>query len=66
MANERVNRVEDVVKVGDTFKVKLLKIDDQGRYNLSRKAALAPSGPKAAPASHASKPMSDTGSLRKV
>ncbi|MFA6917647.1 MAG: polyribonucleotide nucleotidyltransferase [Candidatus Gracilibacteria bacterium] len=40
LANERVNRVEDVVKMGDTFKVKLLKIDEQGRYNLSRKAAL--------------------------
>jgi len=48
MANERVNRVEDVVKLGDQFKVKLLKIDEQGRYNLSRKAALAPGAAKVA------------------
>ena len=36
----RVNKVEDIVKVGDPVKVKLLKIDEQGRYNLSRKALL--------------------------
>lgn len=43
MANERVNKVEDVVKMGDKVQVKLMKIDDQGRYNFSMKAAL--SGP---------------------
>lgn len=36
----RVNKVEDVVKIGDTVKVKLMEIDEQGRYNLSRKACL--------------------------
>lgn len=36
----RVNRVEDVCKVGDSMKVKLFEIDDMGRYNLSRKACL--------------------------
>lgn len=41
MANERVNRVEDVVKVGDAVKVKLIKVDEQGRYNLSMKALLS-------------------------
>jgi len=41
LAKTRVNKVEDVVKVGDTIKVKLLEIDDQGRYNLSHKATLA-------------------------
>ncbi len=37
---KRVNRVEDVVKVGDTLKVKLLEIDDQGRFNLSHKVLM--------------------------
>jgi len=40
LAKERVNRVEDVVKLGDVVKVKLVEIDDQGRYNLSRVALL--------------------------
>lgn len=42
LAPVRVNRVEDVVKVGDKVRVKLMEIDDQGRYNLSRKMALTP------------------------
>lgn len=37
---KRVNKVEDVVKMGDKLKVKLMKIDDQGRYNLSHKAVM--------------------------
>lgn len=49
LAATRVNKVEDVVKVGDTLKVKLLEIDDQGRYNLSHKATLAPTSAPAAP-----------------
>jgi polyribonucleotide nucleotidyltransferase len=36
----RVNRVSDVLKVGDEVKVKLLKIDAQGRLDLSRKVLL--------------------------
>jgi len=36
----RVEKVEDVLNVGDTVKVKLMEIDDSGRYNLSRKALL--------------------------
>ena len=73
MAHERVNRVEDVVKVGDAVKVKLLKIDDQGRYNLSMKALLAgstaakygahkaaaPRPSRPAPAKAESKPVGD-------
>jgi polyribonucleotide nucleotidyltransferase len=35
-----VNRVEDVVKMGDEVKVKVILIDDQGRIKLSRKQAL--------------------------
>ncbi len=36
-----VKTVEDVCKMGDLIDVKLLSIDDQGRFKLSRKAALA-------------------------
>jgi polyribonucleotide nucleotidyltransferase len=36
-----VKNVEDVCKVGDLIPVKLLLIDEQGRFKLSRKAALA-------------------------
>jgi polyribonucleotide nucleotidyltransferase len=35
-----VKNVEDVCKTGDIIAVKLLLIDDQGRFKLSRKAAL--------------------------
>lgn len=37
----RVNRVEDIVRVGDTIKVKVIDIDEEGKIRLSRKAALA-------------------------
>ena len=37
---KRVEKVEDVVNVGDVIKVKLIEIDDKGRINLSRKDAL--------------------------
>ncbi len=40
LSHERVNKVEDVVKLGDKVKVKLMEIDDMGRYNLSMKALL--------------------------
>ena len=33
----RVNKVEEVVKLGDKVKVRLMAIDDRGRYNLSMK-----------------------------
>jgi polyribonucleotide nucleotidyltransferase len=36
----RVGKVSDVVKVGDSIMVKVTEIDDQGRINLSRKALL--------------------------
>lgn len=57
LANYRVNKVEDVVKLGDTLKVQVSEIDEQGRVNLTHKpfapeptpeqlaqAASAPSG----------------------
>lgn len=40
LAHERVNAVEDVVKIGDEVTVKVMEIDGQGRINLSRKAVL--------------------------
>lgn len=40
LAKERVNKVEDVVAVGDEIMVKVMEIDKQGRINLSRKVLL--------------------------
>ncbi|WP_026674237.1 polyribonucleotide nucleotidyltransferase [Alkalihalobacterium bogoriense] len=40
LAEERVNKVEDVVKIDDEILVKVTEIDSQGRVNLSRKALL--------------------------
>ena len=37
---KRVDKVEDVVNVGDEVMVKVIEIDDQGRINLSRREAL--------------------------
>ncbi len=39
LAPFRVNTVEDVVKIGDVIPVKIIKIDDQGRVDLSAKQA---------------------------
>ncbi len=41
-----VQSVDEVCKVGDLIPVKLLSVDDQGRFKLSRKAALADMGIK--------------------
>lgn len=40
IANERIDKVEDVLKVGDIFKIKVTEIDKQGRVNASHKALL--------------------------
>ena len=40
LALERVEKVEDVVAVGDEIMVKVIEIDGQGRVNLSRKDLL--------------------------
>ncbi|NLY80955.1 MAG: S1 RNA-binding domain-containing protein, partial [Lysinibacillus sp.] len=37
---ERTNKVEDVLKVGDQLLVKVIDIDAQGRINLSRKVVI--------------------------
>jgi polyribonucleotide nucleotidyltransferase len=53
LAAYRVNRVTDVVNVGDTIKVKVIGVDQQGRINLSKKA-LEPEGDRGA--NHSSGP----------
>jgi len=45
LAEYRVNRVEDVVKVGDEIMVMVIEVDSQGRINLSRKAVLEGTSP---------------------
>jgi len=46
LADNFVKNVEDVVKIGDQFPVKVIEIDAQGRINLSKKkAAERPSTP---------------------
>ncbi len=40
LAPQRVEKVEDVVKIGDQIMVKVMEVDSQGRINLSRKAVL--------------------------
>lgn len=40
LANERVEKVTDVVNTGDKLEVIVTEIDDQGRINLSHKAVL--------------------------
>mgnify|MGYP004533160569 FL=1 len=40
LAKDRVNKVEDVVKVGDTILVKAIGLDKRGKQNFSRKEAL--------------------------
>ena len=40
LANHRVNKVEDVVNIGDMIWVKVTDIDEKGRVNLSYKDAL--------------------------
>jgi polyribonucleotide nucleotidyltransferase len=40
LAEYRVNRVEDVVSIGDEIMVRVVEVDPQGRVNLSRRAVL--------------------------
>ena len=41
LAEERVNKVTDILKEGDHVRVKVLEIDQRGKIRLSRKAVLA-------------------------
>jgi polyribonucleotide nucleotidyltransferase len=40
LADNYVDKVEDVLNMGDMVRVKVINVDDQGRVKLSRKAAL--------------------------
>src|SRR5436853_4005147 len=48
LADYQVNRPEDVVSVGDEITVMVVEVDQQGRINLSRRAALSGEMPSAA------------------
>jgi polyribonucleotide nucleotidyltransferase len=48
LAQGYVKRVDEVVKLGDTVRVKVINVDDQGRVKLSRKQALAEENPQPA------------------
>lgn len=40
LANRYIERVEDVVKIGDKLRVRVINVDPQGRINLSHKVTL--------------------------
>lgn len=48
LADYRVNKVEDEVKIGDEITVKVINIDNLGRVNLSRRALFEKEGEAAA------------------
>jgi polyribonucleotide nucleotidyltransferase len=50
LADFRVNKVEDVVKVGDSIWVKCIGVDDRGKVKLSRRAAMKDRDQGAVPA----------------
>jgi len=60
LSDDRVNKVEDVVKIGDELLVRVKEIDSQGRINLTRRgvtpgsesAAAPPAGVQTAPRPH--------------
>ncbi len=62
---KRTNKVSDVVKVGDEFLVKVTGIDDKGRLNLSRRAALIEIDGLKPEVSHEKKNMNRTNDERK-
>src|SRR5437899_4290915 len=41
LANFRVKKTEDIVKLGDEIQVKCLGVDEKGRVKLSRREAMA-------------------------
>ena len=50
MAQKRVNHPDDIVKIGDSVKVKLLGFDDRGKVKLSMKVVDQETGEEIAPA----------------
>ena len=61
LADYRVGKVEDVVKVGDEVTVKVINVDNMGRVNLSRRALLESSGDNAESAPSADYPFKRSG-----
>ena len=55
LANKRVEKVEDVCKIGDMMWVKVTEIDEKGRVNLSHKDAVKEIEARRPPASPSSK-----------
>lgn len=49
LAHYRVNKVTDIVQIGDMVPVKVKEIDEMGRINLSRKALIEPDAEKPPP-----------------
>ena len=48
LADHRIDKVEDEVKIGDEVTVKVVGIDDMGRVNLSRRALFEKEGAEGA------------------
>jgi polyribonucleotide nucleotidyltransferase len=64
LAPTRVDKVEDVVKLGDEVMVKVMEIDGQGRINLSRKALLGGGSGNGDFAARGTRPLRDSGPPR--
>ncbi|MBN1161580.1 MAG: polyribonucleotide nucleotidyltransferase [Dehalococcoidales bacterium] len=56
LADRRLDRVEDEVKIGDEVTVKVISIDDMGRVNLSRRALFEKDSDKPLPSETAPRP----------
>jgi len=52
LSKDYVNKVDDIVKIGDEFPVKVIEIDEQGRVNLSKKRAEHPGEDLGPPPEH--------------
>ena len=65
LADFRVNRVEDILKVGDLIWVKCIGVDEKGRIKLSRRAAMQERGESMGSAPAASMDRGDDGGERR-
>lgn len=66
LAHYRVNKVEDIVNIGDIISVKVIKIDEMGRINLSLKATQPYSEDKSNFHNKNTSPDSQSGFRRKI
>ena len=46
LSTKRVDKVEDVVKVGDKLQVKVMEIDERGKIDVSHSAVIDPNSPQ--------------------